>query len=370
MKTINCRNIFMSKKLLPLLLSATLATSAIAADDAAKVSAWTQFLSIFTNMMSSKPAPQQYPQQYPQQGNQQVPSKIYVVPQNNQAQIVPYNAAPPTVYVVPNNMPTEPSGVTSLFGNSRPADKTDITKNYTPGTNPGYKWPVAETNGLAKNTVVSPWGPRCHIHPDGTEFCGDDATMHNGIDLNVPTGTPVSSMNGGKVAWVDPYCSNRKLDAPPQGCSVSVVNDKGEMFTYMHLSNTPLKTGDSINAGGSIGESGNTGKSTGAHLHIAACEIKPEKVTGTSYPMSLCKPENGGKAVNPLDKLDPTDPRSISGRKLEKLRDEYHKCLKESRAVKDTKRAAECKKAYQQRKAMPKSEPTTVDTRQSKSAVF
>ena len=313
------------------------------ADDKNKTSSWAQMLSAFTAFFSTQASTPQ-----------------------RQPQIVQYQIQNPQGYV--SQTPPAAASVTSLF-ESAPKVSDPYSKS---GENPGYRWPVPEKNGLAKNTVVSPWGPRCHIHPDGGEHCGDESSMHNGVDINVPTGTKLSSMIDGQIAWVDPSCNGRSTTTPPGGCSVSVVNDKGEMFTYMHLSNVPkdLKAGQSVKAGDDLGESGNTGKSTGPHLHLAACEIKKEKITDGENPMKLCKEENGGKAINPLDKLDPNDPRAADARKLEKLRDDYHKCLKTARSKDDTNLAAACKKAYAQRKAMPTTEYKPVDTRQSKATAF
>ena len=298
---------------------------------------------------------------------------IYIQPQSSPPTIVQYNATPPTYLPSNANIPMSESSMTMPIYQSK--NPTEMTDNYKPGTNTGYKWPVPESINGTKNGVVSPWGPRCgDIHPDGNQNCGSNEAgamaMHNGVDINVPTGTAISSVNSGKVAWVDPYCNNQTGKAPPGGCAVSVINDKGEMFTYMHLSSVPsgLKSGAMVNEGQNIGASGNTGASEGAHLHLGACEVQPEKITGTENPTKYCRPENGGKAINPLDKLDNTDNRAINARQLEKLRNDYHVCLKAARAAGDTAKAAACKKAWQQKKAMPSTEKkvTPPDTRQSK----
>ncbi len=348
------------------IVSAVLSTSSVYAEtkkDSGTISKW---LSTIAALFSSTTTT-----------NQNIPNnqQVYVQPQNFPQVIVPYNNSTPTLASANATLNNDAYSTMPIYQSKNP---TEMTEGYQAGTNSSYRWPVSETVNGNKNTVVSPWGPRCgDIHPDGNQNCGSgeagSVQMHNGIDINVPTGTQISSVNDGKVVWVDPYCQNQSGKAPAGGCSVSVMNEQGEMFTYMHLSSVPdnLKSGSTINAGDNIGASGNTGRSEGAHLHLGACEVQADKVTGTENPTKYCRPENGGKAVNPLDKLDPSDNRAKDARKLEALRNEYHKCLKNARAAGDTKTAAECKKAWQARKSMPKTEQkdTMPDTRQSK-AIF
>jgi murein DD-endopeptidase MepM/ murein hydrolase activator NlpD len=55
---------------------------------------------------------------------------------------------------------------------------------------------------------------------------------------------------------------------------------------YAHLNSSRVKTGDSVSQGAQIGTVGNTGYSTGPHLHFAVFK--------------------NGRAVNPLDFLNPS----------------------------------------------------------------
>lgn len=82
---------------------------------------------------------------------------------------------------------------------------------------------------------------------------------HNGLDFGVPVGTAVhSTMNGNVVyaGWND------------QGYGNLVIVENGSRRTYYaHLSSIPVTLGQTVQANDVIGLSGNTGNSTGPHLH-------------------------------------------------------------------------------------------------------
>lgn len=84
-------------------------------------------------------------------------------------------------------------------------------------------------------------------------------TGHNGLDFGVVVGTPVEATMDGKVTYAG--WNN-------QGYGNLVIVENGDYKTYYaHLSNIPVSVGDSVVAGSTIGLSGNTGNSTGPHLH-------------------------------------------------------------------------------------------------------
>lgn len=82
---------------------------------------------------------------------------------------------------------------------------------------------------------------------------------HVALDFGVPVGTPVKATLDGKVVyagWND------------QGYGNLVIVENGPYRVYFaHLSKIPVKVGEKVNAGMIIGYSGNTGNSTGPHLH-------------------------------------------------------------------------------------------------------
>ena len=100
---------------------------------------------------------------------------------------------------------------------------------------------------------------------------------HIALDFGVPVGTPVKATLDGKVVyagWND------------QGYGNLVIIENGPYRVYFaHLSKIPVKVGEKVNAGMIIGYSGNTGNSTGPHLHYEVRKngqpIDPTKFTLT-----------------------------------------------------------------------------------------
>lgn len=84
--------------------------------------------------------------------------------------------------------------------------------------------------------------------------------MHEGIDFAADTGTPVVAAAGGVVVIAEKH--------PQYGNLIEI--DHGNDFTtrYAHLSKISVKEGQVIRRGREIGLSGNTGRSTGPHLHF------------------------------------------------------------------------------------------------------
>jgi murein DD-endopeptidase MepM/ murein hydrolase activator NlpD len=103
---------------------------------------------------------------------------------------------------------------------------------------------------------------------DGGRISQGSRVGHNALDIAVPVGTSVKTTMDGKVihaGWND------------QGYGNLVIVENGEYRTYYaHLSSIPVAVGDTVAAGTVIGLSGNTGNSTGPHLHY---EIRRNKVT-------------------------------------------------------------------------------------------
>ena len=82
---------------------------------------------------------------------------------------------------------------------------------------------------------------------------------HTGVDFAVPEGTPVHAVADGTIAnanWGKAYGT-----APVQAVA-------GGWVIYAHLSASLVKPGDKVVKGQLIGKSGNTGNSTGPHLHF------------------------------------------------------------------------------------------------------
>lgn len=100
---------------------------------------------------------------------------------------------------------------------------------------------------------------------------------HNGTDFGVPTGTPVKAAGAGTIWAVgdtDTACRGASY-----GRYVLVKHPNGLSTLYAHLSRPIVSVGQSVDLGDTIGLSGNTGYSTGPHVHVtvlvsSATEVK------------------------------------------------------------------------------------------------
>jgi murein DD-endopeptidase MepM/ murein hydrolase activator NlpD len=88
---------------------------------------------------------------------------------------------------------------------------------------------------------------------------------HNGIDIAVPVGTAVKATGAGVViraGW-----ENEKNHKQGFGQRITIDHGNGNISTVAHLSNVAVQVGAKITKGQEIGKSGNTGSSTGPHVH-------------------------------------------------------------------------------------------------------
>ena len=86
-------------------------------------------------------------------------------------------------------------------------------------------------------------------------------SMHNGVDWANTTGTAVRSSNHGTVSIVGQQAVYGKY--------VVIDHQGGYQSLYAHLESYSVRKGDYVEQGSTIGELGNTGRSTGPHLHFS-----------------------------------------------------------------------------------------------------
>ncbi|MER6110984.1 peptidoglycan DD-metalloendopeptidase family protein [Streptomyces hirsutus] len=89
----------------------------------------------------------------------------------------------------------------------------------------------------------------------------DGVGRHTGQDFAADSGTPVVAVRKGTIAW-----SNGKGGAYGQWIGLRADND--HVYTYCHLSQRQVRTGQKVTAGQRLGAVGRTGNSTGPHLHF------------------------------------------------------------------------------------------------------
>jgi RHS repeat-associated protein len=141
---------------------------------------------------------------------------------------------------------------------------------------------------VAYTRVTSQQGNRIHpIHK--TE------KYHGGLDLGTKNGSDVRSMAGGKIVKIG-------WDPKGYGRYVVVEHPNGYYSLYAHLEKNSVKkkNGESVNDGEIIGKSGNTGGSTGPHLHLEV--IKSDNLSGVFKKENKLDPQSLGdleQLVNP-----------------------------------------------------------------------
>lgn len=91
---------------------------------------------------------------------------------------------------------------------------------------------------------------------------------HNGLDYACPVGTPIYAAADGVVARAELDTATASNPKSGYGYHVRIQHGNGWTSIYGHFSQIQVKTGQRILAGEVIGLSGNTGFSTGPHLHF------------------------------------------------------------------------------------------------------
>ena len=104
-----------------------------------------------------------------------------------------------------------------------------------------------------QGTVTSNVGWR-HDPIDGT------IRHHNGVDISVPSGTPVKAIAAGRIVESGFHGGYGNL--------VKVAHDDGTLSMYGHNSRLEVTAGEWVQAGQTLALSGSTGRSTGPHLHF------------------------------------------------------------------------------------------------------
>lgn len=139
------------------------------------------------------------------------------------------------------------------------ANSLSWEQNRYTTANPKHKWLWEKRKGLSSETeymspvsvgyVSSRYGWRSIFR-----------RVHYGLDIAVPVGTPILASKDGIVTYSG-YGGN-------YGILVTLHHDDGSETRYGHCSSVVVAEGDIISQGEVIAFSGNTGRSTGPHLHF------------------------------------------------------------------------------------------------------
>ncbi|WP_228055833.1 peptidoglycan DD-metalloendopeptidase family protein [Lusitaniella coriacea] len=132
------------------------------------------------------------------------------------------------------------------------------------GSNPNPPAPTPGPAPVDPGKFYNPLAGSSYTIPPLNEF-GTPRRIsgtHKGIDLSASAGTPIKAAKAGtvviaRVGWNDGYGNYVKID-----------HGNGEETRYAHLSSINVQEGQQVSAGTHIGNVGNTGNSTGPHLHF------------------------------------------------------------------------------------------------------
>lgn len=149
-------------------------------------------------------------------------------------------------------------GVSSVAGSVIDAGKSalDTVTDFFTG---GPKGDSASGGGLVTHfpmkskSLSSAFGMR--FHPEHKTMM-----MHNGVDIGAPIGSPVFAAKSGTVKYA--------TQVGGYGNAIQLDHGNGVTTLYGHLDKYGVKAGQKVQGGQKIAESGNTGVSSGPHLHF------------------------------------------------------------------------------------------------------
>lgn len=133
------------------------------------------------------------------------------------------------------------------------ADVISRNANLGPQPRPESNVVPARTAPVNGPTISSPFGARVDPLTGKPQF-------HGGVDLPAPCGTPIPAARSGTVIAAG--------ERGGYGLAVEVAHPDGSTTLYAHAQRVSVEVGQQIQAGQPLGEVGQTGRSTGPHLHL------------------------------------------------------------------------------------------------------
>jgi murein DD-endopeptidase MepM/ murein hydrolase activator NlpD len=176
-----------------------------------------------------------------------------------------------------------------------------IDPNSIPGAAALFTWPFDSSRINPLKNITQLFG--------GTEFAKLNPQVygrpfHNGTDFGIPFGTPVKSALRGTV--VETGNTDIYEGCYSYGKWVLVRHTNGLSTLYAHLSRIQVASGQEVSTGELIGYSGNTGYSTGPHLHFTVYVTQGVQVMRLGDAKLITKCANARIPVAPFEGyLDP-----------------------------------------------------------------
>ena len=181
---------------------------------------------------------------------------------------------------------------------------------------------------------------------------GEGSDMHLGIDLAAPVGTPVYAPADGTVIFSEWSSSG-------YGQMITIAHGFGLTTRYAHLSESLVEAGQTVERGEVIAKVGNTGRSTGSHLHfetvLGGVHVDPMIFAGTGAAAGQALARAGNKAVGGSKK-------SASAKKA----DQDANAAQAKKPAQDDKAAGAIKSASGGKKTADRVKPASDDQAESR----
>ncbi len=151
--------------------------------------------------------------------------------------------------------------------------RVEIDPSSLPKTGSGVlQWPL-------DNPVITQYFGNTPFATQNPQVYGGKG--HDGIDLRAPVGTPIKAARLGVVTAIGntvSYCRGYQIG---YGGWVLIQYDNNISTFYVHLTRIKVSPGDSVETGQLVGYSGNTGYTTGPHLHFGV--FATQAIVGLEY---------------------------------------------------------------------------------------
>jgi len=155
--------------------------------------------------------------------------------------------------------------------NSRLALLTAISRGKPLVYTPSFQYSMGDPSGAAQGyRYPFPWrgGPFRLSQGANGQYSHFGAKNRYAMDIAMPEGTPIIAARAGMVVKTENRQTGRGND--PSGNFVRVLHDDGTMGVYLHLQkgSVSVREGQRVMVGSALALSGNTGNSSGPHLHF------------------------------------------------------------------------------------------------------